>query len=1229
MFLFQIEEYLKRCRTRETASTQPPPPRRQSLKCSGINTDDLNEDDYAKWVKECLQEPKTIKLEKKIIINPTIPPTPRGERVLVEKLEIHEHLRPDDDEGLLEGNEDFGVRITTGIRKRVIKGSPGDDSESEGGVILVKKVIHRIPTRRRPSNIPDEEDEGGVIEVRKMIMKTREPEPDVDDSEDVEEIMRRPRKRIGPKEEVVLLSVTKKHPHSYRTKTVPDEEPVEIVKLVKNRRLPNATLREVRIRKHFGTGIPGEEAVVQEIGGPDFKITRKTVMVPRKVRKMKSTTTTTTTPAEPEYYYDEEEYPEVITLVKVEKSRRPLRKYSRPDDEDDEFVDVRENKPKSYIEFEGFVKVRGNPRKIRKRPSFTDSGEEPDIREVTRKIVEGEEDDFKGVRLKSHRKKLVIVRRMQEEEPEEEHEVRVVKKLKVMKFGNEEKENFDNEENVEDDGKIIVRNRKRQYFERNDRPDDEEEGEELVNRRVAVRGRAPKIFRWAHKPGRKSAKPSITERNSEFYKIGGSHEEENHRKEKNQKKWKNREDTFRRRRKPEYEEESEELGRRKPRFGEESEEFERKGSRPDREQPNGETTVIKKVSGGSISDPTPRLPDDQGESVAITKKKIFKYGEKRDTPDDEDENEEIKLLKRKQLYLGARDKPTGENDGNGEIVKITKKKSFKIGPNGQKIPYDGNEDEPQFRRKTSDHPGKDQDEDVQLFKKKNFYRIVNGKRVLIRTEEDIPEQDEDGESVKITKKKFYRIGQNGEKIYEDEDESRRSRKISKDEPGEDQDEQIKLFKRKKFYKIVDGKRVLIKTEGDVPGQGENGEQIKITKKRTYRIGPNGEKIEKSSDDQALPSHDRDGKLVIGKNNRLYRKGSEIPDEDENGESVKVMKRKEYQIEKPQSMPEESEDEEFKLLTKKKKMGVIANDPSNDGSEIIKMSKKKAYLTGEGSMSHDQDGEGSEEIMMKKRKRFYKVGADGKRELLREEEIPMGQLGTKKSSYSPEPLDGERIEKTKRIYKLGRDGKQELQKMGDDESGDDSQDGTHVVKMMKRKKTYRYDANGEKELIKEENVPGDLSSDGEGDGKMIWSKKTRRSYTIDKDGNRKLVKEEKVPGGPMEDDGQKLMGTKKTKRFYKMVDGKRKLMKTETSDGDNMMMPKHNSTPENDGVPPPGKNTKLVISQRGSFKGGHFSVDKSSDDNNKDHGDSRERSGSDEETRTRNKGTNKRRDGRNG
>uniref|UniRef100_A0A1I7UL95 Uncharacterized protein n=1 Tax=Caenorhabditis tropicalis TaxID=1561998 RepID=A0A1I7UL95_9PELO len=1084
----ELEEYIKRCRTRETASTPSPPRRRQSLKCSDVKTHELDDEAYSKWTKECLTSPKTIQLEKKLIINETTPLMSGGETVVVEKFEIHEHLRPDDDEGYLEGNEGFGVRILTGIRKKVIKGRPDDDSESETGVILVKKVIHKIPGRRRPFDVDNKEDEGGVIEVKKFLMKISQPEPDTDDSEDIEEIMRRPRKKVDPKEEVVLLSVTNKHSHSYR-KTIPEEEePIEVVKLVKNTKHPNATLREVRIRKHFGTGVPGEEAVIHEIGGNDFKITRKTVMIPHKIRKMKPTTTTTTTPAEPEYYYDEEEVPEIITLVKVDKSIRPLRKLSKPEDEDDEHVDVKEDHPKSYIEFEGYVKVRGSPRKLRKRPTFTDSGEEPDIREVTRKVIQGsEEDDFKGVKLKSHRKKLIMIRKVTEEIPEdEEHEVTVVKKLKVLKFGNEEIENFDDDQNVEDDGRIIVKNRRRVVLESGrERPGEDEEEEEHVEGRLAVRGRAPKKFRWIQRSERKeSHQPLVTERNSEFYRIGGSEEDDVERKRRRREEEERRkaleeeeEGGIRKRRRPdEYEEdEEEELRRRRKTRYEESEKNEKKR----REPTENENVIIKKLyridqNGKGVPS---RNPKNQREGVVLTKKKVFKYGsDRREIPDDDDENEEIRLLNRKKLL--RIDSETERNplfsdgngpDRNGEIVKVTKRKFYRIGPNGEKELIDG-DDIPKRIRKSS-RGQQDSEEELNVFKQKRKLIGTNGN------------PSNDGEMVKISKKKVYRIGPNGERELVDNDESggRNGRKIfnsgieSEDIPDDGTEQIIGS----------DGKRELIREEEF--GGGKENSSGGMT----------------------------NGKKMFGESKSTYSQ---------------------------QPLDDVKEEEDVRM----NKDGMESEGDNGHGEKTID--------------GEQQDGD-DQEMITHKKKRFYKIGPDGKRELIRTEGDDFNETGDEKMT---------KMKKTRRFYKKGKDGKRELIRTEESDANPEDENkiepnsenskvnkddfssqndvkppGKNTKVMINRRGFFKggrlsvpdesEENDGKNTKNEEQNLMRNQKNGEENDGYEYEMKpRVKRTYVLDGNGKRKLVDEQS--------------GDEKSNLdLGKLLRPKRKITETETVD----------------------------------------------------------------------------------
>ncbi|ULU10497.1 hypothetical protein L3Y34_014647 [Caenorhabditis briggsae] len=1027
----EIEEHIKRCRTRETAST-PPPPRRQSLKCSDVKTDDLNLNDkaYAKWVKECLPTPD-LKLKKKIIIPPT-PEEPRlsgGETVRVEKIEIYEHLRPDDDEGYWKGNEDFGVRVLTGIKKMVITGRPDEDSESEAGVILVKKVIHKIPGRRRPFDVDNGIDEGGVIEVKRMIMKTTQPEPDVDESEEFEEILRRPRKIVGPKEEVALLSVTKRHPHSYGTKHRPEEEePTEVVKLTKNTKHPNATIREVRIRKHFGTGVPAEETVVQEIGGLDFKITRKTVMKPRKVRKLKSTTTTTTTPAEPEYYYDEEEVPEYITLVRVEKSSRPLRKTRRPEDEDDEYVDVKEDKPKSYIEFEGFVKVHAGSRKLRKKTKFTDSGEEPAIREVTRTVVPGtEDDDFKGVKVRSPRKRVILIRKIAVEVPDDvEHEVTVVKKLKVLKFGNEEVENFnDDDGNVEDDGKIIVRNRKRKYWfeDGRERPGEDDENEEYVEGRIAVKGRAPKAFRWTNRPVKKGSDgPTVTERTSQFYKIGGSEEDDEERRRRRRKEElrpraleEEEEDGIIRRRRPDDED-----GRRpRPRFEEESEEFrQRKRLRPGFEEEIEEEGKRKRNPGGL------------NEDVII--KKLYRLGQKT---------------------------PFEENDG--EPIVLTRKKIIKNQPN------DMNEEEP------------DESGEIKLHNRRKLYRIpAGGGR---------PNGDDDQEIVKIKKKTVHRIGPNGEREYVDEDVP-----TGGSDTGED--EEIKLLKRRKFYRIrPDGKRELTRTEGVEPSDGE---EVTVSKNKVHRIGPDGKR--------ELVSEDEPGRKHSSVTN-------DQPEDDSEQVTLKKKIKRRYRV---------GPDGKRELIGTEGEGDI---DRMSHGEESDLKMKRKSF----SSQSDDQpDDEMNEERVMMKKKKFYRIGPDGKRELVREEEVPSGGmlhqktsglLGGNKNTYSPEPLndesdDGEVRIKKRRFYKIGPDGKRELvREEGGDVDGSESSNGNGEERKIihKKRRFYKIGPDGKRELVREEEG---------GDGGNMDNKTSKKSSVPNDQSNADIKM-----GAPLSDDVKPLPG----------------------------------------------------------------------------------------------------------
>lgn len=1111
----------------------------------------MDDEAYAKWVKECLEtSPKTITLEKKKIINSTTSLMSGGETVTVQKIEIRNAPHPDDDEGYLEGSEDFGVRIRTGVRKEVIGGRPDDDSESETGVILVKKTIHRIPKGHQPYEVDDnDDDEGGVVEVRKMIMRTGRREPETDDSEDVEEILRRPRKKVGPKEEVVLLSVTKRHEHPYKQKIIEEEEPTEIVRLKKKIRNPDKILREVRIRKKFGQGVPEEEALVQEIGGEDFRIVRKTVMVPRRVRKLKSTTTTTTTPAEPEYYYDEEEVPEVITLVKTGQSKRPLRKSVRPLDEDEEFVDVREEQPESFIEFEGFVKVHGAPRKIGRRPKFTESGEEPEIREVTRKIVMqpgGEDDDLKGVKLRSHRKKLRRKESLPQEFPEdEEHEVTVVKKLKVLKFNEEEKERFDDIQDVEDDGQVIVRNRKRQYVMETPRTDEEVE-EEVVEGKVAVRGRAPKRFRLrGERPERKGARPKIEEETSQFYRIGGSEEEKDSRvdevekrKRRNerverQKVVESEEEELKRRRKPQMEKESEEVERRRrPGREEEEEEERRRRSGKDlvmekikkfyRTGPNGERKLIGK--------PEDEEEDDQGESITLKKKKIIKYGQP-EKQEGDDESEEVKLLKRKKFYrigpdgkrILVRTEGDGEPEG-GEVVKVMKKKVYRIGPDGKKTlvtdeepiardkPEEDEEEVMKKKRKSYAQEGEEQPdgqnhEEIVMKKKKRFYRIgPDGKRELIRTESNDSPTEDGGEEVKLLKKKKYRIGfdetknlmtDNEKPVGHDEKKTILGRKQSSYSPelldGQDQEE-IVMRKKKRFYRIgSDGKRELVRTE-DAPG----GEVVKSMKDR---IGTDEQKIESEEEDDGE-------KIVMKKKRKFYRIGPdgkrELIREEDAGHG-------------------KGEEKTDTLLGKKKSS--YSPEPLDD--------------------QNDQEGE---EIVMKKRKKFYRIGADGKRELIRteEKEDGNGMLGKKKNTYSPEELkDGEEVvmHKKKRFYKIGPDGKRELVR----EEGND-RDG-------------RGGRNGQNGQNGQDGQNGQNGQDGQ--------------------------KGQNGQDGQAGQDAQNdVMGTSKTRRFYKIgPDGKRQLIRTEGTDsgvGKQMDSPK--------------KKLKAVsVTRRGFFKGGPLELTDSGDD----------------------------------
>ncbi|CAI2306789.1 unnamed protein product [Caenorhabditis sp. 36 PRJEB53466] len=1065
----EIEEHLKLCRTRETAST-PAPRRRHSLKCADVNTDNLNEEEYKKWVKECLEtKPKTIKLERELIVNRTSPSSSGGETVTVKKVEIREHRRPGDDDGYLEGTEDFGVRVRPGTRKTVKEGVPDDDVESETGVILVKKVIHKIPERSETNDVDDDDNERGVVEVKKLIIRTGRREPEVDDSEDVEEIVRRPRKKVGPKEEVVLISVTKRHQHPYRKNTQPtEEEPTEVVKLTKNTRHPDKVLREVRIRKHFGAGVPEEETLVQEIGGPDFRIVRKTVMVPRKVRKMKSTTTTTTTPAEPEYYYDEEEVPEIVTLVKVEKLSRPLRKHARPVDEDDEYVDVREDEPKSYIEFEGYVKVHGAPRKIGKRPRFTDSGEEPEIREVTRKVVMqpgGEDDDLKGVKLRSHRKLLRIEERRPEELPEDsEHEVTVVKKLKVLKYGGSEKEQFDDED-VEEDGQVIVRNKKRKYAREDQRRQLEEEENAVVEGRVEVTGRAPKRFRMDEKPERKGARggskddqPVIEEENSQYYRIGGSDEDDEEKRRKRRKEeerpkaLEEEEDGgLRRRRRPD---ESEEVGKeRRPRLKEESEEIGKLRKHPGMDEEDEDVTKGR--------------PSRNDEEVEIIKKK-YRVGPdgKRELrkasegPDDEGDEREIVMLKKTsslRVPLGIRKTLTSEEpDGDGgEVVTLMKKKVYRVGADGKRTLVE--EGKPSTRKGAAGSVAQDQ-----------------------------PGEDEEDVVLRKRKRRTYRIGPDGKRILVKEEESGEEPRAEDDKRGSDQSDESGIIERKRrTYRIgKDGKRELIGVEGEHPEDEEA-----VTLKKRHRIGADGKRTFVNDEDDGE-------KILLGTKKSTYGPA----------------------LETSQDQPENEIDKKKIVMKKRKKFYRIG---PNGQRELIREEERGGDEPNGGPVAHDEPMDGEEKIMMHKRKRFYRIGADGKRELIRTEskenddEGPKRKslLGENKSSYSPEPLNDEQEEvvmkKKKRFYRIGSNGKRELirEEGGEPMAHGQSEDEEKIV-MKKKKRFYRIGADGKRELIRTEGSD-ELNVDGEKQEK----KRMERKESKDEVGGMKESEDQKdVDGG---------------------------------------------------------------------------------------------------------------------
>uniref|UniRef100_A0A8R1DMR1 Uncharacterized protein n=1 Tax=Caenorhabditis japonica TaxID=281687 RepID=A0A8R1DMR1_CAEJA len=1060
----EIEETIRKCRSRETASTPAPPRRRQSLRCSDGNPDKMNDNEYQKWVRECQKAPEKIELKRILFIDGAVTSTPLpmrgGQTLKVEKMKIARKTRPDDDESSPEGSENFRVRVNTLTPKEIRTEVPDDDSESEAGVVLVKKATQRIPRRRRPSGYDEDENERGVIKVNKMVMKTGRREPDVNDYEEQEEILRRPRVKIGPREEVVLISVTKRHRHPYRPKNRPiEDEPMEIVKLSKNIRHPEKVLREVRIRKNFGIDIVGKEPNVEEVGTPEFKITRKTVMVPHRIRKLKPTTTTTTTTAEPEYYYDEEEVPQVVVQVKVKQSIRPIPKHMRPVDDDEEFVDVKEDQPQSYTEYEGFVKVRIAPRKIQRRPRFMDSEEEPEIREVTRKVVMqpgGEYDDLKGVKLQSHRK-ILIPKNQRKEYPEDvERVVTVVKKFKVMKIGEDEKENkkFD-EHDGEDDGQIIVRNEKRKYPSERKRPDDDEEAEEFVEGRVVVKRKTSKKL---------GSLPLITEENSQFRKIGGSVEEE---------------EKTRRRSSVEILEKDEKQ-RRRQRNDNEQELRRRKGRQ---ENVEAEKIVNRSKKIKSLETDEDDVPEQ--ESVILSKTKVLRFDQRPDEVLDENyENEDIRLKRRKLYRIGREGDDVGD-DQDGVIVKIAKKKVIRFGPDGRRVPEDQSEEviKEIKKIKISGNNNDNLEEDNEIEKRKKevftsspkFLRLRKGSKLTNNESDEV-----DGEVVKvISKKRRYRIGPNGEKQFIEDEENSDKTLVSRNPIKEKEEMDMmepSIERRRIFYKTgPDGKKHIIRTETIGGDEDQKNRGVLETKKHT------------------MPLHDEEENENLQMNKRFFKlvNGKKVSIGKDEYDIIKKRKQSSKLIKADKLEEQDGE----KITVVKKKISGINNDHSEKDGEKEKWTKETfptstKFLKIRKSLSlpnNDVDGVDDEEVKLVSKKIRYRIGPNGKRYLIENE-----GSSEKKKSVRHHPMEGEDMQITKSaikgrriFYKKGPDGKKRIIRTETIEGGRDQKN--HGVPRQDENNDEITSAN--KKYFKIEN--GKKVSVGKEEYETIQKQKKRR------------------------------------------------------------------------------------------------------------------------------------------
>ncbi|EGT33374.1 hypothetical protein CAEBREN_29478 [Caenorhabditis brenneri] len=222
------------------------------------------------------------------------------------------------------------------------------------------------------------------------------------------------------------------------------------------------------------------------------------------------------------------------------------------------------------------------------------------------------------------------------------------------------------------------------------------------------------------------------------------------------------------------------------------------------------------------------------------------------------------------------------------------------------------------------------------------------------------------------------------------------------------------------------------------------------------------------------------------------------------------------------------------------------------------------------------------------------------------------LGRKMSSYSPDDqsnndMDHEQIimkKKKKRTYRIGPDGKREL--VGEEVIGGDRLPGEMSVakKMRKIGKLFGENKNTFSPEPLNDSNGGDASQNDQNDnsGMGMTTHKRRRFYEIGPDGKKKLVRTE--GGGDDGTSGEEVIGTKKTKRFYSVgKDGKRTLLRTENSGGKPAETPDSEpAKPLKNDVDPPGKDTKLVLNRRGFFKGGHLSVPDESEEKRDDGND---------------------------